>query len=99
VSESSRPYRLLREAQTDVTTAFDWYESQQSGLGFEFLGAVADGIDAALHHPEHYPVLEAGIRRVLLRGFPYGVFFITDETEMLVTRVTHARRDPRRWRR
>ena len=99
MNEASRPIRILREAQTDITTAFDWYEAQRSGLGFDFLRALSAAIEAAHRSPEHYPVLEEEIRRVLLRGFPYGVFFTRDETETLVTRVIHARRDPQRWRR
>lgn len=38
------------EARTDVDEAFTWYESQQPGLGAEFVEAVDDAIEGVIEH-------------------------------------------------
>jgi toxin ParE1/3/4 len=44
-------------------------------------------------HPEVRP----GVRRALLRRFPYGVFFAAGDVAITVLAVLHHRRSPRRW--
>jgi hypothetical protein len=58
-----------------VEEAFSWYEQQRPGLGKEFL----DVVDAALREIVGYPLRQTVIfrdmRRLLLKRFPYAVFY------------------------
>jgi plasmid stabilization system protein ParE len=44
-------------AAADIENAYKWYESQQPGLGDEFLAALRTTRDRLVEHPEAYPVL------------------------------------------
>jgi len=98
VSEPSRRIRLHREAQADIRTAFEWYEVRGSGLGFAFLRALTASIVIAHRSPERYPIIESGMRRIMLRGFPYHVIFTADQAETVLLAVVHQRQDPRTWK-
>ena len=85
------------EAEAEMIDAFDWYEERVSGLGSEFLLAVDAAFRDMLHNPCQYPFVHKKIRRVLLRRFPYEVFFVTEANRVVVIAVFHAKRNPRRW--
>jgi plasmid stabilization system protein ParE len=91
------------EAAVDIEEAHDWYESRSLGLGDRFLDAVGETIalvrDAPTRFPEKHREPDLSIRRALVDGFPYGVFFIWDEAADATSVIAcmHAHRDPRRW--
>jgi plasmid stabilization system protein ParE len=86
-------------AEADLDSAFVWYEAQSPSLGLDFLRAVDACFDAIAARPLVYPVVHRGLRRALLRRFPYGVYFHVDETTVRVVACIHCRQHPRRWRR
>ncbi len=89
---------LIRpEAEADLAEAFAWYEARRDGLGHEFLLAVEARLAAIQRHPESFPVVHQQIRRALIRRFPYGIFFIVEESNVIVLAVFHAKRDPQHW--
>ncbi len=49
-------------------------------------------------HPDASPVVHRQIRRALLRRFPYGVFYLLEDTRILVLAVFHAKRSPALWK-
>jgi plasmid stabilization system protein ParE len=53
---------------------------------------IADG-------PLKYQDLRGGIRRALLRRFPYAVYFAIEGDIVIVVAVLHASRDPAEWQR
>lgn len=85
---------ILPLARLDIIEAVAWYEAQRPGLGLE----MADCVDAAIHRAAQTPLAFAAIeqdaRRVLVRRFPYAVFFKVDGGRLVVLAVTHVRRDP-----
>jgi toxin ParE1/3/4 len=91
------------EAEADIEEAYAWYEGRSIGLGDRFLGAVGDTIDLVRAAPQRFPEKhrepDFSIRRALVDGFPYGVFFIWAEAEDATSVIAcmHARREPRRW--
>ena len=74
-------YRLLSDAaaDADIEAAFEWYESEQPELGFEFLDEVRATYNRILDGPFKYQELRSGIRRALTRRFPYGVYFSVED--------------------
>ena len=87
-------------AAADIEDAYQWYESQQPGLGEEFLVALNATRDQIVEHPEAFPILRRNTRRALIpRRFPYGLFYRVDEDTIIVVACMHAKRDPRRWQR
>jgi plasmid stabilization system protein ParE len=48
--------------------------------------------------PELQVEIYKGVRRRLVRRFPFAVFYKTEETRIVVIAVMHARREPGRWK-
>ncbi len=78
-------YRLVSnpQADLDIEAAFQWYEKEQPGLGLEFLNELRTAYDRIVEGPLKYQHLRSGIRRALLRRFPYAVYFAM-ETNVIV---------------
>jgi len=89
---------LRPEAEADLQAAYDWYQAKREGLGDEFLLVFDSAIKAIEAMPKSYPVIHNRIRRVLLRRFPFGVFFVVTDHNIVVLAVMHARRDRGTWR-
>lgn len=85
-------------AAADVEDAYLWYEAQRAGLGGEFLQVVAVAVEAVRLHPLSAPLVHGGIRRQLLRRFPYGLFYRLVGGQVVVLACLHAKRSPRHWR-
>jgi plasmid stabilization system protein ParE len=89
---------LIRpKAETDLAEAFRWYEDRGPGLGERFLLSVEAVIAAIRRYLRAFAVVRKQVRRVLLRRFPYGVFYFLDGDTVVVLAVFHAKRHPRRW--
>jgi len=94
-------FRLISEpaVDRDVEAAYDWYEKEQSGLGLEFLHELRKTYDRISQGPLKYQALRGGIRRALLRRFPYAVYFDPQGDSVVILAVLHASRDPAEWQR
>ena len=94
-------YRLVAEprADLDVAAAYQWYESERPGLGRQFLDQLEAAYDRIAQDPVGYQDLESGIRRVLLRRFPYAVYFAVESDVVVVLAVLHVSRNPAEWQR
>lgn len=90
-------FHVSAPAETDLDTAFVWYEAQRVGLGQEFLHAVEATLDRIRHAPEQFPIIDRGVRRALVRRFPYAVFYLVTSASTDVLACVHVRRHPRRW--
>ena len=95
----SYPIRLRDEADRDIALAASWYEEQREGLGQEFLDELLATLGTIAEQPRAYPVLHRDVRRALMRRFPFGVFFQTTASDIVVVAVFHGSRHPRGWRR
>jgi plasmid stabilization system protein ParE len=85
------------EAEADISDAYAWYETQWPGLGQRFLGEVSRCFDQIQSAPRRFQPVRDEARRALLRRFPYGVFFVSDDRQVSVLAVLHMARDPALW--
>ena len=94
-------YRLVAQPQVDldIAAAFDWYDKEQAGLGREFLGEFRGTYYRVVNGPLKYQPLRSGIRRALVRRFPYAVYFAVEGEVIVVLAVLHVSRDPAEWQR
>jgi plasmid stabilization system protein ParE len=90
---------LRPAAAADIEAAYRWYERHRAGLGDDFLASVRTALRAIEANPEAYPVVHRDARRVLIRRFPYGLFYRTVPEHIAVIACMHARRNPTQWRR
>ncbi len=83
--------------------AAEWYERERPGLGTEFMNVA----DAALNLLEQgiAPLTSLGgnassrgVKRLLLRRFPYAIVVLLRDTEIFVIAFAHHARRPGYWR-
>jgi hypothetical protein len=81
--------RFLDVAQRELDDAVAWYNEQEEFLGLDFL----DEVDRTIRRIKSFPLATAeiipGIRRCLLRRFPYGAVPHTQEPWMVCTSDVH----------
>ena len=97
---TARAYRFVTsgEVEAEIAEAARWYETQVRGLGHEFLRAFR-AATAVLHRdPLHDQVIEDDIRRILLRRFPYAVFYEVHSADVVILACLHTSREPEEWR-
>jgi len=87
------------EAAADVAMAVDWYELQQPGLGESFLGEVKYAADYVVGQPESCTVIHRNTRRLLLRRFPYCLYYRVIGEQIVVVACFHSSRKPGLWKR
>ncbi|MEO6786917.1 MAG: type II toxin-antitoxin system RelE/ParE family toxin [Chthoniobacteraceae bacterium] len=90
-------HRLDCLAGCDIEEAAAFYESKRAGLGAAFRIAVAEPLNRILATPEFFPIIRSGIRRCLVRRFPYSVLYHYDGEIVDVLVVTDLRRKPDWW--
>ncbi|MBK8575107.1 MAG: type II toxin-antitoxin system RelE/ParE family toxin [Elusimicrobia bacterium] len=86
------------EAIHDINNAFSWYEGRNPGLGEEFVRSVEVGIDRIKRTPLLASKVHGNIRRVLIRRFPYGIFYFVEGANLFVLGCLHAKRNPTSWK-
>ena len=86
------------ETVEDVDEAYHWYARQHVATGARFRVAFDEAVAKALEHPDGYEVLYRETRRVLLRRFPYGIYYRLAGDTLVVIACLHLRRAPRTWR-
>ena len=87
---------LLPEAEEDLDAAFWWYEERDPGLGDEFLRCVEESLSRVAANPLMFPLRFDNSRRVLIRRFPYAIYFEHDPETIVVQYVFHCAQDPGR---
>lgn len=92
-SEGTRPESPLildvtvrPEAESELHEAWLWY-------------CVEAAMGLAARAPESNPRVEGEIRRVLVRRFPYALFFVVDGEKIAVLAIFHLARNPSSWKR
>ncbi len=85
------------EARKELDEVYIWYESQQPGLGDDFLEQVEGVLDRICQMPESYPAVYRDIRRSIVRRFPYTIYYRIVSSRVIITAVFHGRRDPTTW--
>jgi plasmid stabilization system protein ParE len=86
-------------AGQDVREAEAWYEAQVPGLGARFSSSLQLVVGLISEHPLACAAAYKNIRRALLPGFPYALFYLVLPERVRVLACLHQRRDPKFVRR
>ena len=87
----------LAVAEFDEAAA--WYEEHRGGLGAEFRSVVEDAVRRIQDNPQagsRYG--RTNFRFVLVRRFPFVVFYAESEDVIRLMAVAHGRRRPGYWK-
>lgn len=93
-------YRLVirKRAINDIQDAYQWYEEQQTGLGYLFIQEIQDAYIKLKEHPVIYQKVKYGFRQLNINKFPYVIVYDVDDTNKLVIIYTvfHTSRNPKK---
>ena len=88
---------LRRRARAEIGAAVERYQAESPSAADAFFRTVQDALAAIAENSRQFHVLRGRLRRVILRRFPYGVYYKIYPDHISVVGVIHLRRDPRRW--
>jgi plasmid stabilization system protein ParE len=94
----NRQLILRPEAESDIAEAAEWYDQQRVGLSSQFRSALDRTFASIEENPRLNALVYRGLRRALVRRFPFGVFYVLHNEAPVVVAVFHTARDPRLWR-
>ena len=77
----------------DLQEAYNWYENQRPGLGWEFKDDFKSHVGKLSRGAQLYAVRFFEVRRLNLDRFPYGLFYVIRASEIWLLAVLHASRD------
>ncbi|OGV75288.1 MAG: hypothetical protein A3K19_00400 [Lentisphaerae bacterium RIFOXYB12_FULL_65_16] len=89
--------QFLSVADQELADAFDWYENELPGLGYEFIAEVDRTVRRVGHYPEACADQGDGVRRALVYRFPYGLWDAVEQDTGVVYAIAHLHRQPRYW--
>ena len=81
--------------ESELREIIEYYNECSQGLGAEFLDEFERQILKVTSMPTRWMIVEDGIRRSLMRRFPYVIYFRILKNDVLrVTVIKHQRRHP-----
>lgn len=86
---------ILDRAKHDLKDGYDFYESQDVGVGRYFLDSLYTDIESLQVHPEIYPEQFGRYHRMIARRFPFGIYYMIREQEVRIHAVLDLRRSTR----
>jgi len=86
-------------ADAEIVDASMWYfDEGGEAVALGFVAEVERVAVLTAENPRLWPQIEPGVRRVVLRGFPFSLLYTTEPEQVLVLAVAHHRREAGYWR-
>jgi len=93
-----KPVIFHREARRETRQAIAHYEEQRENLGRELRIEVEAAVQRLRRNPRAYPLHnDEWTRKVVLRRFPFTIFFVELEDSFWIAAVAHHKRQPDYW--
>jgi toxin ParE1/3/4 len=94
---AKEPILLDFRAEKDIDSAAVWYAEERLELALEFLNAVDAAFELIAQFPQAYREVAPGVRRVLIKKFPFCIYYAVDDECLTVVAVLHASRSSETW--
>jgi len=85
------------ECARDIAEAAEWYRQRDPKVAAEFLDAIHASIELLLTFPRSHELARQNTRRAFLVRFPYTLYYVDLEQEIVLLACLHQARNPRRW--
>lgn len=82
------------EARTEYLESVRYYTQINAALGRRFSAAVERVIAGILEDPQRWRLCRGGVRRRVLRQFPYAIFYRPAGDAVFFLAVAHCSREP-----
>ena len=98
---ASDPIRFAKARAERAEPFLFALRTEDDDIQIPFLDDPLDKVEIALqdlvHSPERWPVVEADVRRRIIRRFPYSLLYRIDPGEIVILAVMHQKRHPSYW--
>ena len=84
---------ILDDAESDLIDGFQFYEGQETGLGWYFLDSLFSDVDSLLLYAGIHETV-FGYYRCLSKRFPFAVYYSIESETVRVHAVLDCRRNP-----
>ena len=88
---------FLPLAQSELDDTFEYYEFQQSDLGYRFIAEIRNSIELIVAYPEAWTKSSKRTRRCLVKTFPYGIVYQYKDDAILIVAITNLHKEPDYW--
>lgn len=90
---------ILREAREEFEAAADYYERERKGLSGKFRDEFERLVVEIRMRPRQFPKYKkTGLRHMILRKFPFVVFYREAGDSVVIYAIAHGRRQPDYWK-
>jgi len=90
---------FLAGAEHDLIEYYALYEAINPGLGERFSSSVDEAVGLLCSHPDLGIKFRSQFRRLLVRGFPIGIFYTLEGQRIIIQAVLDLRQSPESIRR
>ena len=84
-------------ARSDIQSSVRWYARKSIDHSFRFKVETRTTLRRIAQHPYAFPLVNALVRRALMKMFPYSIYFTVNEDSVFVIAVLHQRRAGTLW--
>lgn len=89
--------RFITAARQEFLTEIAHYNESQPGLGARFTKAIEDATARALAFPLAGSPAVSNTRRIVLKDFPFSIYYRPDSGGIVIFAVSHHSRSPAYW--
>ena len=86
--------RILSSALQDLREGYEFYEKQAEGIGAYFMDSLFSDIDSLILNAGVHPIYFGGYHRMLLKRFPFAIYYKVAKGQVVVYAVLDCRRNP-----
>ena len=87
--------RFLSIAENELEEAIEYYNFQLPSLAQQFYSEISHGIDRIIQYPDAWTKVGRTVRRYLVKHFPYAIYYVHDENEIIVVSIAHLHQKPK----
>ncbi len=84
-------------ARAEIREARNWYFERSPLSAIAFAQTVENAIFRIREAPNTFPLADHGTRKFVLQRFPFNIFYLIRETEIVIVAVAHQKRRPGYW--
>jgi len=85
-------------ARSDLINAIRWYQERNRSTADSFRTSIKRVIENLATTSMHAAADVDGVRRRVLKDFPFTVFYVLEEHAIIVIAIAHHRREPGYWK-
>ena len=96
MSDTVFDLKFAEEAENDIRNILAWYSSQSQTTSNKFVESVDELFEFLSANPHSFSKQRKNFRVAYVKKFPYGVIYEITANVVLILRIIHTSRNPRR---